>query len=58
MILRVYAMWKRSKKVLWSLLFIHVVQIVLSIVWEAVYVRPGATLLGMVLAQSEVPTQS
>ncbi|KAI9457555.1 hypothetical protein HD554DRAFT_1770382 [Boletus coccyginus] len=44
MILRVYAMWNRSKIVLWVLMFIHIVQIVLSIVWEAVYVWPGATL--------------
>ncbi|KAI9572355.1 hypothetical protein HD554DRAFT_1675194 [Boletus coccyginus] len=37
MILRVYAMWKQSKKVLAILLFIYAPEIIFSIVWECIY---------------------
>ncbi|KAI9571175.1 hypothetical protein HD554DRAFT_2079164 [Boletus coccyginus] len=37
MILRVYAMWNQSKKILVFLLFIYTPEIVFSIVWECIY---------------------
>ncbi|KAI9456201.1 hypothetical protein HD554DRAFT_2036981 [Boletus coccyginus] len=37
MILRVYAMWNQSKKVLAILLFIYAPEIIFSIVWECIY---------------------
>ena len=37
MILRVYAMWNRSKNVLYLLLFIYVPQVTISIVFAGVY---------------------
>ncbi|KAI9456200.1 hypothetical protein HD554DRAFT_2036980 [Boletus coccyginus] len=44
MILRVYAMWNQSKKILAILLFIHVPEIVVSIIWEGVYNDPDGDL--------------
>lgn len=37
MIVRVYAMWNQSKRILYLLLFIYVPQIIISIVFTAVY---------------------
>ena len=37
MILRVYAMWNRSKKILYLLLFIYVPQVIISVVFAGVY---------------------
>ena len=58
MILRVYAMWNRSKAILGVLLVIYVPQVLVNVVWEAVYANPGKSLSGMAWAQSEVPTRS
>jgi hypothetical protein len=44
MILRVYAMWNRSKTILGVLLFIYVPQVLVNVVWELVYAYPGKTL--------------
>ena len=55
MILRVYAMWNRSKTILGVLLFIYVPQVLVNVTWELVYARPGGTLSGMVWTPSEVP---
>jgi len=44
MILRVYAMWNRSKTIFGLLLFIYVPQVLVNVVWELVYARPGGTL--------------
>jgi len=44
MILRVYAMWNRSKTIFVLLLFIYVPQVLVNVVWELVYARPGGTL--------------
>ncbi|KAF8434806.1 hypothetical protein L210DRAFT_3552406 [Boletus edulis BED1] len=41
MILRVYAMWNRSRIILWILLFIYVVQTITSVVAEVFYQDPS-----------------
>ncbi|KAH0835530.1 hypothetical protein J3R83DRAFT_9222, partial [Lanmaoa asiatica] len=40
MILRVYAMWHRSKRVLWILLFIYVPLVIISFVFQGIYNTP------------------
>ncbi|KAF8136939.1 hypothetical protein EV363DRAFT_1156026 [Boletus edulis] len=42
MILRVYAMWNRSRTILWILLFIYVVQTITSVFAEGFYQYPNA----------------
>ncbi|KAH0830245.1 hypothetical protein J3R83DRAFT_1605, partial [Lanmaoa asiatica] len=37
MIVRVYAMWNRSKRILYLLLFVFVPQVIISIIFTAVY---------------------
>ena len=37
MILRVYTMWNRSRTILYVLLFVYVVQIIVSVVLPAIY---------------------
>ncbi|KAF8559778.1 hypothetical protein OG21DRAFT_1503006 [Imleria badia] len=44
MILRVSAMWNRSRIILGILLFIYVSQMIITIIWDAVYTYPGTTL--------------
>ncbi|KAH0836814.1 hypothetical protein J3R83DRAFT_8579, partial [Lanmaoa asiatica] len=41
MILRVYAMWNRSKWILWVLLFIHVSQVIVSSLFAGIYYNPN-----------------
>jgi len=57
MILRVYAMWNKSRRILAILLFIYVPEIMVSIIWECVYNNPDGDLSGMFRAQLEVPRQ-
>ena len=47
MILRVYAMWNRSKRILYILLFIYVPQIIMFFVFTGIYINPSASLSGM-----------
>jgi len=54
MILRVYAMWDRSRIIFGILLFFYVPQVVVSAVWEGIYNNPGGTLSGMLRAKLEV----
>lgn len=58
MVLRVYAMWNRSRAILGILLFAYVPQIIISVVWEGIYNNPGGNLSGMFRARLEVPMQS
>ena len=51
MILRVHAMWNRSKTIFAILLFIYVLQIIVSIVWEGI---SEGTLSGMFLTLNTV----
>ncbi|KAI9456199.1 hypothetical protein HD554DRAFT_2078178 [Boletus coccyginus] len=44
MILRVYAMWNLSRKILATLLFIYVPEIVISVLWECIYYNPNGGL--------------
>ena len=46
MIVRVYAMWNRSKRILWLLLFIYVPQLIVTLVLEGVYIT-GKYFSGM-----------
>lgn len=50
MILRVYAMWSQSKRILYTLLFIHVSQIIITFVWDGAYTNPD-NISGMSRAQ-------
>jgi hypothetical protein len=47
MILRVYAMWNQSKKILYTLLFMFVLQVIVSIVFHGIYNNPNTYLSGM-----------
>ena len=47
MILRVYAMWSQSKKILYVLLFLYVAQNVLSIIYSGIYNNPNTHLSGV-----------
>ena len=47
MILRVYAMWNQSKRILYILLFIYVPQVIVSIVYQGIYSNPNAYFSGM-----------
>ncbi|KAF8119702.1 hypothetical protein EV363DRAFT_1196235 [Boletus edulis] len=44
MILRVYTLWKRSKAILYILLFIFLVQTIIDIVFTGIYVNPNTHL--------------
>jgi len=44
MILRVYAMWNRSKRILYILLFFYVAQIIVSFVGEGININPNTYL--------------
>ena len=41
MILRVYAMWKQSKQILYTLLFIYVAQVIVSFIFTGIYNNPN-----------------
>ncbi|KAF8125332.1 hypothetical protein EV363DRAFT_638843 [Boletus edulis] len=47
MILRVYTLWKRSKAILYILLFIFLVKTIIDIVFTGIYVNPNTHLSGM-----------
>ena len=47
MILRVYAMWHQSKSILYSLLFIFVLQIIVSLVFAGIYYNPNTHFSGV-----------
>ena len=47
MILRVYAMWNQSRGILYFLLFIYVPQVIISFVFQGVYVNPNTYFSGM-----------
>jgi len=51
MILRVYAMWNRSRMILSILLFLYVVQTIIIVVWDGIYDNPAHILvtIGQVL---------
>lgn len=56
MILRVYAMWTRSRRVLYTLLFIHVSQVIITFVWDGIYTNPDR-VSGISQAKLEVTTE-
>ena len=56
MILRVYAMWNRSKRVLYGLLFIFVPQVIVSLTFTAIYGSNNIYYLGMSWAGFHVPS--
>ena len=47
MILRVYAMWNRSTRILYILMFICVPQMIGSFVFQGIYNNPNIYLSGM-----------
>ena len=57
MILRIYAMWNQSRKILCVLLFIFMAQTVISIICRGIYTSPGY-VSGMSQANSIVSMQS
>lgn len=58
MIIRVYAMWNKSRTVLRVLLSIYVVQTILSVVVVGVYIHPVTYLSGMSRARLVVSMES
>ena len=58
MILRVYAMWNRSRTILCVLLFIYMVQTIFSVVVVGIYINPDTSLSGMSQASLIVLMQS
>ena len=55
MILRVYAMWSRSRTILRVLLFIYIVQTISCVVYAVVYINPNTYLSGTSRARWVVP---
>jgi hypothetical protein len=55
MILRVYAMWNLSKRILYILIFIYVPQIIGSFVFQGIYNNPNLYLSGM--SQTKLQTK-
>lgn len=47
MILRVYAMWNRSNRILSVLLFIYVPQVIISFIFAGIYYNPNTFFPGM-----------
>ena len=47
MILRVYAMWGRSRTILRVLLFIFIVQTISGVIFVAIYINPNTYMSGM-----------
>ena len=58
MILRVYAMWNRSKQILYFLLFIYVPQVIISFVFTGIYNNPNTYLSGVSQARLQVQLES
>ena len=58
MILRVYAMWNQSKRIFYFLLFIYVPQVIISFVFQGVYVNPNTYFSGMSQAGLQVKLRS
>ena len=57
MILRVYAMWSQSKRILYTLLFVYVSQIIVSFVGRGIY-SPSIHLSGMSQAKLRAKLES
>lgn len=57
MVLRVYAMWNRSRIILGILFFIYVPTVVVSFVWNGIYDNPNETFSGMFRAKLEIPVR-
>ena len=55
MILRVYAMWNRSKRVLYGLLFIFVPQVIVSLTFAGIYGSNSVYYSGMSWAGLHIP---
>lgn len=47
MILRVYAMWNRCKTILFTLLFIHALQIITTVIFIGLHNDPDTYFSGM-----------
>jgi hypothetical protein len=58
MILRVYAMWNQSKRILYIFLVIYVQQVVLAFVYLGIYVNPNIYLSGMSQAKLQAKLES
>ena len=54
MILRVYAMWNRSKQILYTLLVIYVPQIMVAFILTAIYDNPNKYFEGMYSAKIQL----
>ncbi|KAF8452838.1 hypothetical protein L210DRAFT_2059042 [Boletus edulis BED1] len=51
MILRVYAMWNRSRTILGILLFLNVTQTIVAVVSDGIYNNPNSTHLSVIIGQ-------
>lgn len=58
MILRVYALWNRSRTILGVLLVVYAAQTVLSVVIAAIYINPSTYLSGAHRAELVVLMQT
>ena len=58
MIMRVYAMWNRSKRILYILLFIYVPLVVASFVFAGVYFSSNTYYSGMSQAKLQAKLES
>jgi hypothetical protein len=58
MIMRVYAMWNQSKRILYSLLFICVPQVIATFVYQGIYHNPNTYLSGMSQAKLQAKPES
>ena len=56
MILRVYAMWNQSKRILYILLFIYVPQVFISFIYQGIYKNSNTYLSGMSQAKLDSHT--
>ena len=58
MILRVYAMWNQSKRILYILLFIYVPQVIVNFVVIGIYINPKTNISGMSQAKLQLKPKS
>ena len=58
MILRVYAMWNQSKRILYILLFIYVPQVIVPLVVQCIYAKYDTYLSGMSQAKLQAKFES
>jgi hypothetical protein len=58
MILRVYAMWNRSKWILYSLLLIYVPQVIVFFIFTGIYDNPNTYLSGVSQAKLEAKLEA